>query len=257
MKKLDKGQKGKILKVSLTLLGLVLFSGLVIIILYFGFNINLFSKTGALVLRDKMNRSWWGVPLYLLLYMVIATTTSFIPFTSMAMILLGVELFKDLGGGGITGIFIAFGIALVGVFLTSMLLYLLGRFGGRKLGSFILGDEDIEKATKLLETKGQVYLPLMLMFPMFPDDALCFASGVLKMKWWYFMIIVIVFRGIGVFTLSFIGDLWGNYIEPNLTTPFMWAMFIIAVIFCVVSILFLANKLDKHLEKKRNNKSIK
>ena len=46
MKKLNSVKKKKVLKIVLTLLGLILFSGLVIIILQFGFNINLFTNDG-------------------------------------------------------------------------------------------------------------------------------------------------------------------------------------------------------------------
>lgn len=250
MKKLNSVKKKKVLKIVLTLLGLILFSGLVIIILQFGFNINLFTNDGALVLKDTIGYSWWGVIVYLLLYVLIVSTTSFIPGTSMAMILLGATIFEGIGG---------FAITMSGVMLTSLLLYLLGLFGGRKVGNFILGEEDIEKATRLLETKGQVYLPLMLMFPMFPDDALCFASGVLKMKWWYFTLIALFFRGVGVLTLNLLGGEVGSYIVALLNvggdlpqTIMNWFMFITALAFWLIVIFYLANKLDKYLEKKRD-----
>lgn len=252
-----KGKKEKILKTTLSLLGLVLIGVVTLLVLYFtglmevdGFNVSfngLFTKLCLIPLYLK-------IIVYLLLFVLISILTSVVPFVSMGLILLGVGLFRNLGGSWLESVFIVFAITLSGVMLSSLSLYLLGRFGGRKLGSTILGEEDIEKATELLETKGQVYLPLMLMFPMFPDDALCFASGVLKMKWWYFTLVALIFRGVGVLTICFGASVW-DYTVVYLTNPIMWFLFITALAFWVVVILYLANKLDKFLEKKKNKTS--
>ena len=66
-------------------------------------------------------------------------------------------------------------------------MYILGRFGGYKLCVKLLGEEDCNKSLDLLETKSTIFFPLMMLFPVFPDDALVMIAGTIKMKLKWFI----------------------------------------------------------------------
>ena len=55
---------------------------------------------------------------------------------------------------------------------------LIGRFGGNKAIVKILGQEEYDEAKDLIQEKGMVYVPVMYLLPIFPDDAICMVSGV-------------------------------------------------------------------------------
>ena len=131
-------------------------------------------------------------------------------------------------------------------------MYYIGRFGGYKVCKKLLGEEDCEKASELLNHKGAVYFPLMMMFPIFPDEALIMISGTLKMTMKWFAPSVIVGRGIGIASIVF-----GMSVIPfeRFTSLWHWAGFIAVCAIGIVGIFYLAYKFNAFLE--RRNQRIK
>ena len=125
-------------------------------------------------LFDSFKTTWYGCLLVILIQVIVTSLLSFVPGASMAFIMLVQAMYEQPG--------LAFFIALTGVFLSSSMMYVIGRFGGYGLCKKLLGEEDCEKASDLLNNKGTVFFPLMMMFPMFPDDALVMVAGTLKMS---------------------------------------------------------------------------
>ena len=144
---------------------------------------------------------------------------------------------------------LAFFVSFTGVMLSSLMMYLIGRFGGYNLCKRLLGEEDCEKASDLLNNKGTIFFPLMMMFPMFPDDALVMVAGTLKMSLKWFIPSIVFGRGIGVFTIIF-----GLSSVPfeKFTSVWHWVAFILACAVVIALIFFGAIKLNKHIQ---NNKS--
>ena len=99
-----------------------------------------------------------------------------------------------------SGVFVWLGIALFGAnwkcflatfggcFLSYVIIYAIGRFGGSKLITKIFGEEEYNKTKELINEKGLVYVPIMYLLPLFPDDFICLCVGSMKMKWWLHMI---------------------------------------------------------------------
>ena len=145
---------------------------------------------------------------------------------------------------------VAFIVTFSGVMLSSLMMYIIGRFGGYNLGKIIIGEEDCKKASNLLNSKGLIYFPMMMMFPVFPDDALVMVAGTLKMSLKWFVPSIVIGRGIGVATIVF-----GLSIVPfdKFTSAWHWVIFILACLLAIVAVFFLANKFNKFLEKKRNH----
>jgi uncharacterized membrane protein YdjX (TVP38/TMEM64 family) len=145
---------------------------------------------------------------------------------------------------------VAFIVSFSGVMLSSLMMYILGRFGGYNLGKKLIGEEDCEKACELLNNKGLIYFPMMMMFPVFPDDALVMVAGTLKMSLKWFIPSIVIGRGIGVAAIIF-----GLSIIPfdKFTTIWHWIGFIGVCTVFLVTVFYLAYRFNKYLEK-RNKK---
>lgn len=238
-----KEHKGQILKVLFAFLIIIavsfLFAGILILsrVIYFDnglqFNVSLF---------NSVKGEWWFVIVWILIQVVVTVLLSFVPGTSMMFILGSVALFKD--SWAAWQIFL---VSFSGVILSSIMMDLVGRFGGAKLAKKLIGEDDYEKAEQLVETKGMVYVPIMYLLPVFPDDAICMCCGAIKMKFWLHVIYIVLCRGIGCATIVF-----GLNFVPfeRFDGIYDWALFITFVVFWIIILFFLARKLDKWLSKK-------
>lgn len=188
--------------------------------------------------------TWYGCLIIILAQVIITSLLSFVPGASMAFIMLLQTLYDN----PLT----AFIVAFSGVMLSSLMMYLIGRFGGYNLGKKIIGEEDCQKASDLLNNKGLIYFPMMMMFPVFPDDALVMVAGTLKMSLKWFVPSIVIGRGIGVVTIIF-----GLSIVPfeKFTTPWHWIGFILLCAILIVAVFALATKFNKYMEKKRPSSS--
>ena len=192
-------------------------------------------------LFNSFKTTWYGCIFVIALQVLITSLLSFVPGASMAFIMLVQALYDNPP--------LAFFVSFTGVMLSSLMMYLIGRFGGYNLCKRLLGEEDCEKASDLLNNKGTIFFPLMMMFPMFPDDALVMVAGTLKMSLKWFIPSIVFGRGIGVFTIIF-----GLSSVPfeKFTSVWHWVAFILACAVVIALIFFGAIKLNKHLH---NNKS--
>ena len=193
-------------------------------------------------LFDYFANKWYGFIVIILAQVIITSLLSFVPGASMAFIILLEALYSN----SVT----AFIVAFSGVMLSSLMMYLIGRFGGYNLGKKIIGEEDCQKASDLLNNKGLIYFPLMMMFPVFPDDALVMVAGTLKMSLKWFIPSIVLGRGIGVVTIVF-----GLSIVPfdKFTSIWHWVIFILVCALGLALIFFAANRFNKYLEE-RNKK---
>lgn len=191
---------------------------------------------------DSLKNSWLGAALFIVLQVICTTVLCFLPGTTMMFIVLGQTLYPDP--------VVAFAIVFTGVVISSTAMYLTGRFGGYKICVKMLGEEDCERATTLLRDKGTVFFPIMMLFPMFPDDALVMVSGTLKMKLGWFFPSIIVGRGIGIATIIF-----GLSIVPfeKFTQPWHWIAFVLICAILVVAVFIFALKFNKFMQN-RNKK---
>ena len=125
--------------------------------------------------------------------------------------------------------------------ISSITMYLLGRFGGYRLTERLIGKEECERAMPLLSERTSIFFPLMMMFPFFPDDALVMLAGTIRMKLAWFIPSIVVGRGVGIATIVF-----GISLIPfeTFTTFYDWLVFITVCVVWVFIVFFLANKLN-------------
>ena len=189
-------------------------------------------------LFDSFKVSWYGWVIILLFQVITTILLCFVPGVSMAFIMLIQALYKVP--------WTAFAISSLGVLLSSLFMYLVGRFGGYRVCKKILGEEDCEKASNLLN-KGAIFFPFMMMFPMFPDDALVMIAGTLKMSMKWFVPSIIIGRGIGIAAIVF-G--FSSIPYDKFTTPWHWVLFIGGCAVCIAIVFYLAYIFNNYLHRK-------
>lgn len=185
---------------------------------------------------DSFQNSWIGVLLFIVLQVICTTVLCFLPGTTMMFIMLGQTLYPNPVE--------AFLIVFAGAFVSSTAMYFTGRVGGYRICKRILGEEDCEKSTRLLRDNGTVFFPIMMLFPIFPDDALVMISGTLKMSLIWFFPSILIGRGLGIATIIF-----GLSIVPfeKFTSVWHWIAFVFICAVGVVAIFIAALKLNKYL----------
>ena len=184
----------------------------------------------------------WSWVAFIALFTICSTLLCFMPGTTATFVGCSILLF---------GAWQGFIISTVSVFLASSLLFLIGNSLGEKVASKLVGEEALKKAQNLLEMKSKMLLPLMFLFPVFPDDALCLVAGMTKMKYWYFAIIVLIFRTIGIATICFLGSGFINWAALSLVD---WFVLINVCLFDIVLIFKYQDKIEKFILKRRKKK---
>jgi uncharacterized membrane protein YdjX (TVP38/TMEM64 family) len=91
----------------------------------------------------------------------------------------------------------------------------------------------------------------MMMFPIFPDDALVMIAGTLKMSLKWFIPSIVLGRGIGIATIVF-----GLLSVPfdKLTTPWHWIGFVLLCLIFLIAVFWLAGRFNKFLETRHKDK---
>ena len=191
-------------------------------------------------LFDAFKGKWYGVLVFVVLQTVLSMLLCAIPGIAMALVAFSNVLYETPWQ--------AFLLSFSAVLISSATLYILGRVGGYKICTKLLGKEDSEKALTLLRERGTVYFPLMMLFPIFPDDALVMIAGTTKMNLKWFIPSIVICRGIGIATVL----LTVNIIPfERFTSIYDWLVLITVCFFWIREIFKLANKLDRYLDKKR------
>lgn len=103
-----------------------------------------------------------------------------------------------LAGIALLGAWETFLISSVAVIIGSLICFAVGKSLGVSFVYKIGSKETVDKYRKLINDKGRVLLPVMFLFPFFPDDLLCFIAGTTTMTWRYFIPVTFVTRVVGI-----------------------------------------------------------
>lgn len=195
-------------------------------------------------LFDQFLGTWYGWIIIILIQIFVTTLLCFVPGASMAFIMLLSHIFESQ--------LAAFLVAFIGVMLSSLLMYITGRLGGYAICVKLLGKEDCVKASRLLNNRGVVFFPLMMLMPVFPDDALVMIAGTLKMSLKWFVPSIVICRGVAIAAIVFgLGN-----IPFETFTPWHWILFIPECAIGIVAIFWAANRLSLYLEKRSSDKKV-
>jgi len=107
------------------------------------------------------------------------------------------SIIVTIAGSVIFGRWTAFFLSFISVMIGSIIMFWIGRKGGRKFLNWIAGEQGAEKWINQM-TNGKYLFFLMMMFPLFPDDILCAVAGVTNMSFTFFFWTNVLARGIGI-----------------------------------------------------------
>lgn len=137
--------------------------------------------------------------------------------------------------------------SFIGIVLGSVTAFAIGRLIGYKAVCWIVGKDDLDKWLEKIKGKDYLILSLMFLLPMFPDDVLCFISGLSSMTWPYFLVMIAITRLISCFTVAYSFDLipfttwWGILI---------WVMLAALVVLAFYLVLKYSDKIDAFIKSK-------
>lgn len=105
--------------------------------------------------------------------------------------------------------------AWLSIWIATLILYVLGRWGGQKILKWLLNDEkQVEKCSNFLN-KGWMFYPLGMLLPL-PDDIVTVLAGTGKMKFWYVFICSFLTRaldtGISVWGFGILAKNWWGWL---------------------------------------------
>lgn len=216
-------------------------------VLYFvGFN-----ESSKIWIQEMVNKTGvFGYVLYILLQVIITTIFCFIPATTFTFGLIATQIFS---------IPTALILSLIGCWLSSIIMFLIGRYGGVKVVDWLVGKESRIKAQDLISDRATVLVPVMLACPFFPDDAIVMVAGMTTMSFWYFLPMCLITRSIGVCTTIFLGneDTLSYIVNALNGNIVLWFILINIILIDVYAIWKASGKIESILKKHREKKLLK
>lgn len=144
-------------------------------------------------------------------------------------------------GGALFGTFEGFLLSATGTLIGSTIVFVLAKRFGRPFVLKFVRPELVEKYDHIKESKLNTVLFLIFIFPLFPDDMLCFVAGLSTMPLKTFVIIVLLARTPSVF----INTMIGAGIMDDTPTQFIVALVIYVVLIAVL--YFNRKRLDEFI----------
>ena len=137
-------------------------------------------------------------------------------------------------------------VSWLSIWVATLILYFIGRFGGRKLLKWILNDEEqVEKCSNFLK-KGWMFYPIGMLLPL-PDDIVTVLSGTARFNFWFVFVCSLFTRAVDI-SIS----VWGF----GLLTQYWWGWIILGVGIVILGLLtyfFFRWQKIKEKETKTNN----
>ncbi len=185
-------------------------------------------------LQEYLSRAGAWMPiLYILLQFL---QVVLLPIPSVVSTVAGVALF---------GAFWTMIYSLVGIILGSILAFYIGRKWGNRAVSWMIGKDSLKSWQRKLKGKDNIFLTIMFILPLFPDDVLCFLAGLSSMSTGYFFIMMSLSRIIAIastcYSVNFIPfDTWWGLL--------IWAILITGIIIGAILAYKNMDKLQKRLK---------
>lgn len=122
--------------------------------------------------------------------------------------------------------------------------YWFGRWFGKKAVKWCAGsEEDYDKWSSVLNSKGKWWYFLTILFPFFPDDLLCIVAGAVKFHFGLYIVMNFVGRTIGlvttILTLKLITRVSNGF-------PFMVIVWAVALLAEVIAYIILVKRSKKN-----------
>ena len=132
----------------------------------------------------------------------------------------------------------------IGILIGSCIAFWIGRVLGYKAAAWMVGKESLDKWLDKVKGKDRTILTAMFVLPLFPDDILCFVTGLSTMSWKYFIVMQLIARAISVVATSYSV---GGSIIPYTTWwgILIWILIGIAILALFVLLYKKGDKIEK------------
>lgn len=184
------------------------------------------------ILTYISNYGEYSYIIYTIITIIVLVAFCFIPLLNTSLVVLGITLFSPK---------IAFITNIIAILFSTSILYLIGDKCGEKFASKLVGKKNLEETQNKLDHKSKFWLPILFMSPGIPDEAICLVAGMTKMKYWYILLVSLIYHSIEIGLFCFFGS---SLINWSALTLIDW----IVVINLALIDLCLLIKLEKFLE---------
>lgn len=185
---------------------------------------------GADAMRDWLNgaaESSWGPVAFVALY-----------FLLVVFMLPG--SLGTLAAGAVFGLWVGFGVAMVGATLGACAAFWIARSVGRE-GATALIEGRAETVDRLLEERGLVAITVLRLLPIVPFNALNYASGLSGLKFRDYAIGTVVGMAPGTFVVANVADRADDPMSPGFAAALATAALL------VVASIFAARRLQSNI----------
>lgn len=132
----------------------------------------------------------------------------------------------------------------IGILAGSIVAFGIGRMVGYRAAAWLVGRETLDTWLQKVKGKDKSILTVMFILPIFPDDLLCFVSGLSTMSWKFFIVMQLIARAISVAMTSF--SLGGKIIPYNTWWGILlWALIAAAIIAVFIVIYKKGEKIER------------
>ncbi|MBR4999290.1 MAG: VTT domain-containing protein, partial [Clostridia bacterium] len=176
----------------------------------------------------------FSIIVYVIIMIVILTCFCFVPYLNVTLTVLGIVLF---------GAKLAFIANIIAVFFSTTILFFIGDKLGEKFARKLVGEKSFNEAQNLIDRKSKLWLPILFVLPCIPDEAICLVAGMTKIKYWYLLLVSLLYHTVEIGVCCFIGS---GLIPWSSLTLFDWIVFINLVLIDIYLLL----KFEKYLEKR-------
>ena len=185
-------------------------------------------------LRNIITKSGkFSIIVYTAILTIILVCLCFVPFLNVSLTVLGIVLF---------GSKTAFIANMIAIFFSTTILFLIGDKLGEKFARKLVGEKSLNDAQNLIDRKSKFWLPILFILPCIPDEAICLVAGMTKMRYWYLLLVSLLYHAFEIGVCCFLGS---GLISWSVLSLFDWIIFINVVLIDIYLLL----KFEKHLEK--------
>ena len=195
------------------------------------------TKEDFVALRDRIGDNVW---FWIVVDLLQVVQVIFIPLTNQIITVpLALVFNNELWKVWIT--------SWISIWIATLILYWIGRSGGRALLKWILNDEEETERCSNWLRRGWIFYPICMLLPL-PDDVITTLAGTAKIKFLFVLICSFFTRGIdtacSVYGWGYLTRWWWG-----------WVLLIIGNILLFVLTFFLWKIDKKMLEKKKTEKT--
>lgn len=163
------------------------------------FSIGCFYLFSALGFLDSESKTLsigggWIYVIFIALFVLQAICLCVIPGNTTTFVMIAAVIFQN-------NLFMAFLVCIIGIWISSIALFFIGRFGGRQVLYWLFNKNAVEQKLEWVTRKGATALPAFFLLPLMPNDMICMVCGMSKLRFWQFLMIIIPFRFIEILAL--------------------------------------------------------